>query len=138
MTLFPKNIDRALDASALKDRTDVAAARPLHLAGLDVLEIVERNLEGGGDDVLVVQPEANAGVADVAQGAGQDTALLIGEDQRPARGLQPLYLPSLSHRRFRSIGDKSTASKIGDPITQLALSDRRLTSAEFSSTKAAR
>jgi len=107
--------------SAFKCCTDVAAAGPDHLAGPDVPEVVQRDLESGRDNVLVVQPKPDAGVADIAQRTGKNAALLVGEDQRAVRGLYPLNLPSLCHRglRFHRDGKAPQAKTI--PVLALAL-----------------
>jgi hypothetical protein len=77
--------------------TDVAAAGPDDPARLDVPEIVQRNFESRGDNVAIVYPKPDSGIADIAQGAREYATLRAGEDQRSVRRLQSFNLPSLSH-----------------------------------------
>jgi hypothetical protein len=71
----------------MKSSPYVTAAGPDHTAGLDVPEIVQRNLEGRSEGIAVVELETDAVIADVAQGAGQYATLPVGEKQRSTRRL---------------------------------------------------
>jgi hypothetical protein len=86
----------------VKRRTYVASAEPNHLARLGALEIIQGHLEGRRNNIAVIQSKPHAGFADVAQGAGQYTAYVAGEDQRSVRRRQPVNLPSFCHCGLRT------------------------------------
>jgi hypothetical protein len=93
----------------LKGCTDVAAAGPDHLARPHVPEIIQRDLEGRGNTI-----------ADIAQGAREYAALLVGEQQRSPGILQPVSLPSFSHHCLRT--DNKLCWQNGSPMLRIALS----------------
>jgi hypothetical protein len=104
----------------LKGCTDVAAAGPDHLARPHVPEIIQRDLEGRGNNIAVVQLQPDAAIADIAQGAREYAALLVGEQQRSAGILQPVSLPSFSHHCLRT--DNKLCWQNGSPMLRIALS----------------
>jgi hypothetical protein len=120
----------------LKGCTDVAAAGPDHLARLHVPEIVQRDLEGRRNNIVVVQLKPDTAIADIAQGAREYAALLVGEQQCSAGILQPVKLPSFSHHCLRT--DKKHRQQNGSPMLRIACPRETLTTVNFSATVAIR